>query len=212
MLTPCLRTDIDLPSSIAVPSHGKSERSDSPNTMNDEDRRELLARQHKALYGESTLNSNNYGTLDNQHEDKTALTSKNHGVDSGANSTASPVNNNQQFGTFDSAAQQSSRTSTSSPGNSSPPRAGKNMGAPAPIGTRPAQATNPALNKRTTPPTSSPLTFGFAGEIGDRAASAASNPQASTGRDSMTSSGNWGTGSGVWGKGSLTGVSSTVWG
>ncbi|KAJ4986099.1 hypothetical protein SVAN01_08363 [Stagonosporopsis vannaccii] len=41
-------------------SGSKSDRSMSPNTMNEDDRRELIARQHRALYGEnSALYSNN---------------------------------------------------------------------------------------------------------------------------------------------------------
>ncbi|KAH8704577.1 hypothetical protein GQ44DRAFT_732283 [Phaeosphaeriaceae sp. PMI808] len=41
-------------------SGSKSDRSMSPNTMNEDDRRELIARQHRALYGEnSSLYNNN---------------------------------------------------------------------------------------------------------------------------------------------------------
>ncbi len=36
---------------VDVSTQGKSDRAISPNTMNEEDRRELIARQHRALYG-----------------------------------------------------------------------------------------------------------------------------------------------------------------
>lgn len=217
--------------------------------MNEDERRDLIARQHKALYGEGSFYENKSGfTDDNQtprpgntsmvttgrgpspmaygsfgiqdptqsgsSEDK-AVPTNTQGSRSRTNSNSSPASNTQNFGVFDQSAgaQQSSRTSTSSPGGS-PPRSAKGVTAPAPIGTRPAQAVNPALAKRTTPPASSPLSFGFAlnesGPQGERAGSAASNPP--TGKESMTGSVNWGSGSGVWGKGALGGVSSAVWG
>lgn len=207
-------------------SQGKSDRSESPSAIKEEDRRDLLARQHKALYGDQAFYDRSGFNDDNQTprasnpsmaagntlEDKPATTQDSR---SGTEATTSPATNSQNFGAFDQAntAQQSSRTSTSSPGES-PPRGPKPTTAPGAIGTRPAQAINPAIAKRATPPASSPLSFGFANNENnnhdERSGSSASNPAA--GRDSMTSSGNWGTGSGVWGKGSLSGVSSTVWG
>jgi len=125
-----------------------------------------------------------------------------------ANSTSSPSSNptnNNNFGLFE-AAQQSSRTSNSSPGGS-PPRQGKTQGGVAPIGTRPAQAANPALNKRSTTPLPSPLSHGFA--AGDetkenRATSAATNSNEQQGLG-------WGAKPGVWGNKSL-GVQASVWG
>ena len=138
------------------------------------------------------------------------------GPRSRSNSTSSPASahNPQNYSLFETAAaaQQSSRTSTSSPGGS-PPRSGKG-GAPAPIGTRPV---NQALNKRATPPAASPLSFGFAphetsGSNGnERAASAASNPPSSAKEGGAGGSGAWGSGSGVWGQGKLGGVQASVW-
>lgn len=145
-----------------------------------------------------------------------------------ANSTSSPASNPQSFSLFESAAQQSSRTSTSSPGGS-PPRPTKSAiksatipisAGVAPIGTRPAQnqAANPVLNKRSTTPLPSPLSYGFAPNESlttstagnERSTSAASNPSAGT-KDSNMGGMAWGSGSGVWGKNSL-GVQASVWG
>ena len=137
-----------------------------------------------------------------------------------ANSNSSPASNQQGFSLFDSNAQQSSRTSTSSPGESgqqgktsAPTSAGV-----APIGTRPAaiQATNPALNKRSTTPLPSPLSYGFAPNEGstatsanEQSTSAASNPSAGAKDSGMGMA--WGSGSGAWGKNPL-GVQASVWG
>ncbi|CAL3970804.1 hypothetical protein PZA11_007231 [Diplocarpon coronariae] len=135
-----------------------------------------------------------------------------------ANSTSSPSSNpTSSFSLFESAAQQSSRTSTSSPGGS-PPRPGKGptSSGVAPIGTRPSgQAPNSALNKRSTTPLPSPLSYGFAasseetqGENEGRNASTASNPNPQSQQDAGLG---WGSKSGVWGKNSL-GVQASVWG
>lgn len=133
-----------------------------------------------------------------------------------ANSTSSPSSNpTSSFSIFESAAQQSSRTSTSSPGGS-PPRQGKapTLSGVAPIGTRPsAQAQNPALNKRSTTPLPSPLSYGFAaGESqkddgGRTSAASNSNGQQGQGQEGL----GWGSKSSVWGKNSL-GVQAPVWG
>ena len=234
-------------------THSKSERSVSPSAMNENERRELIARQHKALYG--TADQPFYESKDNYPEDsqtprpgnpaianmggrgpsplgygsyavqdpgqnavgdegnKTGPSPNPQNNRSRTNSNSSPSSNQQNFGMFDqgTTAQQSSRTSTSSPGGS-PPRSAKGPTAPAPIGTRP---TNPALVKRNTPPASSPLSFGFApneaNTQAERAGSAASNPT-SAAKENVASNVNWAAGSGVWGKSSLGGVSSAVWG
>ena len=150
--------------------------------MSEEDRRELIARQHRALYGD---NSSLYGSdsssqrppsqdvrVSSSGRGNSPLAFDPYGVQAqqsaeGAvqmpprdrgNSTASPVSNQpmQQSYTLLSDAQQSSRTSNSSPGGSPPPSQNQKGGAPgvAPIGTRPAQAPNSAggLNKRSTTP------------------------------------------------------------
>jgi hypothetical protein len=220
--------------------------------MNEEERRELIARQHRALYGNegsfaydggslgddgnaprpnhqqagaaprgpSPLAYNSFGMPPDQKQpEPTEQHAKGPSPKprSRANSNSSPASNNQSFSLFDSAAQQqSSRTSTSSPG-ASPPRQSKPTGV-APIGTRPAQnqAVNPALSKRSTPPISSPLSYGFApgesagtGKPNERSTSAASNP---IGGHKENTNGAWGSSSGgVWGKNPL-GPTASVWG
>jgi hypothetical protein len=209
--------------------------------MSEDERRELIARQRSALYGENVYADNGGFTDENgaprpgtQGSNPTAtrhsplgFAAKNEAEGSEqsqgqpqqqrsrANSTSSPSSTNPaNFALFENA-QQSSRTSTSSPGGS-PPRQGKAAtgSSVAPIGTRPAQAANPALNKRSTTPLPSPLSYGFAANEengnnanGDRATSAASNPSAAA-QDAPLG---WGSKSGVWGKNSL-GVQASVWG
>ncbi|KIN07951.1 hypothetical protein OIDMADRAFT_37278 [Oidiodendron maius Zn] len=138
-----------------------------------------------------------------------------------ANSTSSPSSNpTSSFSIFESTAQQSSRTSTSSPGGS-PPRQGKapTSSGVAPIGTRPAQAANPVLAKqRSTTPLPSPLSYGFAANSeeseqkdANRATSASSsNPPQNQSQQQDVGLG-WGSKGGVWGKNSL-GVQASVWG
>lgn len=210
--------------------------------MSEDDRRELIARQRNALYGDSpSFGENENGTprpntqgsgtqsatgirghsplaFDHYPTTQAESTSQQAPIEAGhqgqqrsrANSTSSPSSNpTGSFSLFEATAQQSSRTSTSSPGGS-PPRQGKSQGSGvAPIGTRPTQAVNPALNKRSTTPLPSPLSHGFAaGEENKehRTSSAASNSteQQNTGLG-------WGAKPGVWGNKSL-GVQASVWG
>ncbi|KAB2571915.1 hypothetical protein DIS24_g5441 [Lasiodiplodia hormozganensis] len=238
-------------------SGAKSDRSMSPNAMSEDERRELIARQHRALYGE---NSNLYadGTARQSSQDARVATSlagrgpsplafdpfgmQSSGGDpavqmpvrdgkdanagaqrSRANSTSSPSSNpNASFSLFDNA-QQSSRTSTSSPTGGSPPRGGLKSGGStgvAPIGTRPTQAAgqaaNPALNKRSTTPLPSPLSFGFTASDqngNERSASTSSNPSSSVTDKGGVAGLGWGSNSGVWGSSkSSLGVQASVWG
>lgn len=256
--------DFALISMSEISTQGKSERSISPSSANEEDRRELIARQHRALYGNdggsyydgssfgmdshtprpnaqaggasgsvaggrgpSPLSYNSFGMNQEAKQNEAAPQyngneqNNNKGPSpqpqqsrSRANSNSSPASasNPQNFSLFENA-QQSSRTSTSSPGGS-PPRPTKASTGPigsgvAPIGTRPAQgqAVNPALNKRSTTPLPSPLSYGFApnetaaasSTANERSTSAASNP-ATGAKESTMSSINWGSSSGVWGK------------
>jgi len=226
--------------------------------MSEEERRELIARQRNALYGEGAAYPENGGFDDNGtprpgsgsqsatgirgHSpltfDHFNAQTNNQGEASAqqtpiepqsattgpgqqrsrANSTSSPSSNpTSSFSLFESAAQQSSRTSTSSPGGS-PPRQGKppTSSGVAPIGTRPSvQAPNPALNKRSTTPLPSPLSYGFAAneEHSDkkndaRTTSASSNPNPQQAQQEVGLG--WGSKSGVWGKN--LGVQASVWG
>ncbi|KAL8786183.1 MAG: hypothetical protein Q9213_002953 [Squamulea squamosa] len=261
-------------------SQNKSDRATSPNTMNEEDRRELIARQHRALYGgsdsgalyESRANDESqtprpdnqsagasgsagggrgasprtfdpYAMGQNQaqaniaeaavqvgasehgpHNISTGPSPKPQQQRSRANSNSSPASNNPaNFSLFETAAQQSSRTSTSSPGDSSPHQgkgSAPTSGGVAPIGTRPtqSQAVNPALSKRSTTPLPSPLSYGFApnenlsansNKDNERSTSASSNPSSGVAKEGGLA---WGNSSGVWGNKNPLGVQASVWG
>ena len=257
-------------------TQGKSDRAISPNTMNEEDRRELIARQHRALYGnESSPNFESGNPGGESHTPRPAnqapglsningrgpsprsydpyamgqATAKNGTADAGtqlmasdfaptgpspkpqqgrsrADSTASPASNppSQNYSLFESTAQQSSRTSTSSPGGSPPRQAKTSNPGVAPIGTRPSQnqVSSTTLSKGSTTPSPSPLGYGFANNEGqslsanangnERSTSAASNPSGGNNKDSnIGGTSTWGTGSGVWGNKSLQ-ASASVWG
>ncbi|KAI9832185.1 MAG: hypothetical protein M1819_004537 [Sarea resinae] len=259
-----------------------ADRAMSPSAMTEEERRELIARQHRALYGNESVpyyENGNYGEdgqtprpvtqgsgvqtpagaasagarghsplaydpfgsgQSNQAssvENSGQLPSKelSQGQQSAgpgpspvqpqqrsrANSNASPASNPNSFSLFESAAQQSSRTSASSPGGSPPRQAGKTSatGGVAPIGTRPnpaiqGQAVNPALNKRSTTPLASPLSYGFAANengnnnVNERSTSAASNPSGGASEVGL----GWGSKSGVWGSKNPLSVQASVWG
>ncbi|KAH7076166.1 hypothetical protein FB567DRAFT_452141 [Paraphoma chrysanthemicola] len=213
-------------------SGSKSDRSMSPNTntMNEDERRELIARQHRALYGENSQLYNNNPTssqdvrvqssgagrgasplafdpfgmqAQNAGEsavqmpprDKDAPTSQ----EARANSNSSPSSNqNPAFSLFE--AQQSSRTSNSSPGGSPPvPGTNKSNGSGvAPIGTRPSQGLQqPAgapLGKRTTSPLPSPLGYNSynANEGNNTATTSASlNPSSTVADKGIWNNGPW---------------------
>jgi hypothetical protein len=241
---------------------GKPDRTMSPGSgMSEEERRELIARQRNALYGEGSAYSGENGTFEengtprpatqgsgtpsatgirghsplafeqfnanaqhNQSEKQApaepqSATQAPGQTRSRANSTSSPSSNpTSSFSLFESAAHQSSRTSTSSPGGSPPRQGGKapTSAGVAPIGTRPSgQAANPALTKqRSTTPLPSPLSYGFAAnddaqtEKDTRTTSASSNPNTQAQQEHAIG---WGAKSGVWGKNSL-GVQASVWG
>jgi len=249
----------------------KPDRTISPGSgMGEEERRELIARQRSALYGEGAAYPEGTGFDENgtprpgtqgsgsqsatgirghsplafDHFNNAGQNPQSDNANqqipnepqqaapgqqrSRANSTSSPSSNpTSSFSLFESAAQQSSRTSTSSPGGSPPRQGGKALtSGVAPIGTRPSgaqqQAANPALNKRSTTPLPSPLSYGFAandegsgpkgGKEDARATSAASNPgQGSENVGLGAGAGGWGSKSGVWGKNTL-GVQASVWG
>jgi len=230
-------------------SGSKSDRSMSPNTMNEDERRELIARQHRALYGEnSSLYNNNptssqdvrvqtsgagrgqsplafdpFGmqgqsssgeaTVQMPPRDKDAAGGAQEAAR--ANSNSSPSSNqNPAFSLFD--AQQSNRTSNSSPGGS-PPVPGQNKpngSGVAPIGTRPLQGLQqPAgapLGKRTTSPLPSPLGYNSynASEQNQPASTSASLNPPSTATDKGV--GIWN--NGPWSNTPSQGVQASVWG
>ncbi|KAL2813804.1 hypothetical protein BDW59DRAFT_178120 [Aspergillus cavernicola] len=248
---------------LAEMSAGKSDRSSSPAAVSEESRRDLLARQHRALYGNESpafFPPGNFADDGSRPESQAGvrgasprsidpfspgsiqgsadtLAQGNAGPSalqspSRANSTSSPSSGiNPVFGMYEGVDQPV--TSTSSPGADSPssrqphpkPNAGT-IGSVGPIGSRliqqtgPAQAPNPALNKRSTTPLPSPLGFGFVpGEsANDRSMSSASNAATSaTGPSNAkdTSGGvalGWSNSSGVWGSKTGLGVQASVWG
>jgi hypothetical protein len=141
----------------------------SPNTMSEEDRRELIARQHRALYGDNSSLYNADGTAARPSSQDARVPAGARGASpmafdpfsaqaqaaaSGegavqmpprdrASSTASPANNataQQSFALLND--QQSRRTSGSSPTGSPPLSQGPKgaLAGVAPIGTRPVQA------------------------------------------------------------------------
>jgi len=143
-----------------------------------------------------------------------------------ANSNSSPQSNPAgNKGVFDApAAQQSSRTSASSPGGSPPrqavPGSKPGQGSVAPIGTRPSGSnnlTNPALSKRSSPPLLSPLSQSYVAQPNDdgNQGSVASQNQPSSaiegpsvGLSGWGSRGGWGSKSGLGAQASV----SSVWG
>lgn len=220
--------------------------------MTEEERRELIARQHRALYGnDSTLYTEQASRPASQDarnappmrsgnsplaydpfglpgqnssgEPAVQMPPRENQVKDGssgqqrsrANSNSSPSSNpTTNFSLFDNA-QQSSRTSTSSPGGSPPRQGTKPPSGPAPIGTRPTsgQVAGQGLQKRSTTPLPSPLSYGFSANDqsnNERSTSASSNPSSSV-ADKGVGLG-WGSNSGVWGNSKNLGVQASVWG
>ncbi|KAJ5524234.1 hypothetical protein N7494_010884 [Penicillium frequentans] len=189
---------------LAEMSANKSDRSLSPAAVSEDSRRDLLARQHRALYGNESpaffpLVPCQTTTLARRARlpvlPRRPLVERPHGVlaaadgatglqsSSRANSTSSPssaINANFPEQPVPSTSSPSSTDLSSSRQASAKPSAG-------PIGSRPvgpqntAPTSNPALNKRSTTPLSSSLGYGFtpgeaAANANERATSAAPNP------------------------------------
>jgi hypothetical protein len=213
----------------------------SPNTMSEEDRRELIARQHRALYGDNSTLYNADGTAARPSSQDARVPAGARGAspmafDNGegavqmpprdrANSTASPVGNaaaQQSFALLND--QQSRRTSNSSPSGSPPLSQGPKgtLSGVAPIGTRPIQ-TSGGLNKRsTTPLTPSSLAYGFSSaesqnnnaapqQMKDERSGSAASNPALADKN-VGLGGGWGGNSGVWGKNALGSAQASVWG
>ena len=218
--------------------------------MSEEDRRELIARQHRALYGD---NASLYGgdspnsrpqsqdvRVSNSGRGPSPLAFDPYGVQASSggesavqmpprdhgNSTTSPASNptTQQSFNMMAGAQQSSRTSNSSPRESPPPGQGAKggVGGVAPIGTRPTQpptSSGSMNNRSTTPLTPSSLGYGYSADSqsagnskDERSTSASSNPPLPENKG-VSGLGGWGGNSGVWGSGkSSLAVQPSVWG
>jgi hypothetical protein len=221
----------------------------SPNAMNEEERRELIARQHRALYGETSTLYNNNPTSSQDVRVQTSAAGRgpsplafdpfgmqpqnvsgdgpvqmpprgDREVPGGAqearaNSTSSPSGTqNPAFTVFD--AQQSSRTSNSSPGASPPVPGQKSNGAGvAPIGTRPQhqglqQPAGAALGKRSASPLPSPLgynSYNASEQNSINATSASMNPPSTVADKGV---GIWN--NGPWSNTPTQGVQASVWG
>lgn len=194
--------------------------------MSEDDRRELIARQHRALYGDG---SNLYGQEGAPNrpisQDARVLaapgqappafdafnpptSSSAEGVPVSAiggpqqrsptNSAPSKSPNPNAFTMFEN--QQQTGASSATPPGGSPPRSAGGVGV-APIGTRPAQT---GQQKRSTPPAP------FNNSSAERSASAASNPT-NTGSDKPVGLG-WGSNAGSWSNNKPLGVQASVWG
>jgi len=199
----------------------------SPNAMNEEERRELIARQHRALYGDGaslyspdgsrpvsqdarvlagqvapTPNFDAYGAAQGSADGNLPGQQSSEGM---APKSANPAST---FAMFDNS-QQPARTSTSSPGGGGgDTSAGSGVGL---IGSRVPQV---AGLKRNSPPSASPLGFGAKATDGQRSTSAASNP-AMPGADGKPVGLGWGAANiGPWGpnKPSMGGMQAPVWG
>ena len=250
---------------LAEMSSNKSDRSMSPSTLSEEGRRELIARQHRALYGNESA-TGGFAPQGGYSEDGNAQRDSSSGVPTSSaggirgnsprgmdpfgmgqsgtqsgptdnstqdtsnasqesgrgNSAASPVTGTApgNFTSFESAAQQGGKPSSSPSGGESPTRQvtksttapiGSGMG---PIGSRPQQqGQNPGLNKRTTSPLPSSLNYNFGPSEqsnNERAGSSNSSSNNAQKENSSQSMGPWGTGSGVWGSNKIGATS--VWG
>jgi hypothetical protein len=224
-----------MPGLLAEMASNKSDRSMSPSTLSEEGRRDLIARQHRALYGESSgMISPGYAG-DDSPRDQTGNAkapigggprgpsprvmdpfggSADGGQDGGrADKTTSPSGQAAPgFTTFDG------KAATPPTGEDGPHARSlsKSTTAPvsggmAPIGSRP-HPQNQAMNKRTTSPLPAALSYGFgANDQNERSTSSNSNPNAQKEGSSTANIGAaWGTGSGVWGSNKIGATS--VWG
>lgn len=217
----------------------KPDRALSPSTMSDDSRRDLIARQRSALYGDSTFPE---GSFVDENGVTRQATPAQPGRGHSPLAFEAPAPKDAAAGAVGTPAEERSspfenRGASGSPAGSSPPNA-KGV---APIGTRPAVTTANSSNSTattgtTTPTTSSttapnqataqkgrttplpsPLSYGFgapaAQEKGEEAKEGAANAQAGNGNGNGNGGMGWGKGAsgGVWGKGSL-GVQASVWG
>lgn len=261
---------------LAEMSGNKSDRSISPAATSEESRRDLLARQHRALYGNDSPaffppasfgddsprpdgqvvpptttaggirgpsprgvdpfglgqvpgSANQEGVAQAASAGPTAAAL--HSPPRASSTSSPPSTGNPVYGGFEGAGEQPI-TTTSSPGRADSPSsyqtssksvAAGPIGSVGPIGSRPVG--NPTLNKRSTTPLASPLSFGFTaseatgnGPGGEQLPPVSMPSVGSAGnRASIDASGSsvglgWGGGSGVWGSKNGLGVQASVWG
>lgn len=205
---------------LAEMASNKSDRSGSPSTLSEEGRRELIARQHRALYGPegSNYSQGQYNQDGTSHEqgqqagpgamrgssprgmDPFGMSgqSDNNQQQSHDSKTTSPPNHQHGKAPSPTTAEESNHSRTISKSTTAPI-----SGSMGPIGSRPNAQHMPgqSLNKRTTSPLPSSLNYGFGNtEQGNDRINTSSNIT----QDKNTPSvGAWGTGSGVWGNNKL---------
>jgi hypothetical protein len=223
-----------MPGLLAEMASNKSDRSMSPSTLSEEGRRDLIARQHRALYGEGStgMMSPTFTGEESPRDQAGDVKAPIGGGPRGPSPRA-----RDPFGGPGESGQDAARAekATSPAGQPAPgfgnfegpsatPPAGddgphsrslsKSTTAPvtggmAPIGSRPNPQGQP-MNKRTTSPLPSALSYGFgASEQNERSGSSNSNTNAQK-EGTNTSNMGWGTGSGVWGSNKIGATS--VWG
>ncbi|KAJ5637182.1 hypothetical protein N7490_007061 [Penicillium lividum] len=226
---------------LAEMSANKSDRSLSPAAVSEDSRRDLLARQHRALYGNESPAFFPPGPLpdDNSRPESQAAGTPSSAARGASPRGVDPFGINQVLAVADGAPglQSTSRANstsspssainagfseqpvpTSSPGNTSQAPTKLNAG---PIGSRVGPQTSASANpnKRATTPMSSSLGYGYTpGEANsnERTTSAAPNPSVTATTSPKDSAGGvglgWSNGSGVWGSKSGLGVQASVWG
>jgi hypothetical protein len=210
---------------LADMSSTKSDRSMSPSGISEEGRRELIARQQRALYGnEGNMLNAPAGYPGEEGQQQAGATPiggprgpspRNMdrfgppGQGQAQEPTDQALGSKPTFGGFDQAI--SSGTGPNDDGGHSR-QLSKSTTAPvsggmAPIGSRPNPPNQP-LNKRTT----SPMPFGFGPTDQNNERSNSSNSNANPPKEGAgnTGMGTWGTGSGVWGNNKIG--TTSVWG
>jgi hypothetical protein len=205
-------------------SASKSDRSTSPAAASEDSRRDLLARQHRALYGNESPAFFPPGPLDdNSRPDSQGQGHASPAVDpfglaGDANASANSPTHPQPTSSPSSAVAVSAPSPTDSPRAMS----GSGSGPVGPIGSRvgqPSPPSNPALNKRSITPLPSPLGLGFKPTDSaptERTSSAGPAPVVTSTAPAKEPVGGaglgWSNGSGVWGSKSGLGVPASVWG
>lgn len=193
----------------------------SPSTLSEEGRRELIARQHRALYGPDGPGfspSNQYNADGNPTEQSTQGQNNNQsgmrgpsprGVDrfgmpsqtdngqqNNEGKTTSPSSHQQGKAPTPPTAEDSAHSRTISKSTTAPV-----TGSMGPIGSRPNQqhTSGQPLNKRTTSPLPGSLGYAFgAGDQNNERNSSSTSNTAPKDNSANPGIGAWGTGSGVW--------------
>ncbi|KAJ5919704.1 hypothetical protein N7454_009539 [Penicillium verhagenii] len=220
---------------LAEMSANKSDRSLSPAAVSEDSRRDLLARQHRALQAAGSTPSSAARGASPRGVDPFGLTQVLAAADgaSGLQSTSRANSTSSPSSAINSGFPEQPVPSASSPSATdlSSSRQGSNKMGAGPIGSRPvgpqtsAPNSNPVLNKRSTTPLPSSLGYGFtpgeaAANANERTTSAASNPAVTAaanapGPKDSAAGGvglGWSNGGGVWGSKSGLGVQASVWG